>query len=275
MNALIDIAQYETPAPATTPGQQRQLTVVEYAIQAGAPVTEVRALVEAQIQMDNHKLAMLQAKAVMDREDRIEAARNAFNEDFARFKALEVVKITKDKHVSYQGAKGQTDYDHATIGNVVAVLTAAVSKYGFSHSWATSQAGNNVTVTCTLRHKQGHTESVALSADADSSGGKNAIQAIGSAITYLQRYTLLAITGCATSDQPDDDGATPALVALADDQVETLIEQVKCSPNLPHTMALWEANNAKLLPLPEQHARLKEAVAARRADFKALKRGAQ
>ena len=36
-------------------------------------------------------------------------------------------------------------------------------------------------------------------------GSKNAIQAIGSTVSYLCRYTLLCVTGLATSD-PDDDG---------------------------------------------------------------------
>lgn len=203
----------------------RQLSVVEYAVQSGAPVAEVRALMELQVQADNHKLAMLQAKRVMDREDEVDAAKRAFAADFATFKAKEIVTITKDKHVSFQGQKGITEYDHATIGNVVRTITEAIAKYGFSHSWATRQQGATVYVTCTLRHKLGHFEEVTLSADSDTSGGKNSIQGIGSAITYLQRYTLLAITGCASSDQPDDDGAaaeSPEEIAAARLELWTL-----------------------------------------------------
>ena len=57
-----------------------------------------------------------------------------------------------------------------------------------------------------MTHKQGHSEETELEAAADSSGGKNMIQAQASTITYLQRYTLLAATGLATKDQLDDDG---------------------------------------------------------------------
>ena len=59
-------------------------------------------------------------------------------------------------------------------------------------------------VTCKITHELGHSEETSLSAPADSSGSKNAIQAIGSTITYLQRYTLLALTGLATHEQDDD-----------------------------------------------------------------------
>jgi hypothetical protein len=46
-----------------------------------------------------------------------------------------------------------------------------------------------------------------LTSGPDTSGSKNPIQALGSAVSYLQRYTLLSLAGLATEDQ-DDDGAT-------------------------------------------------------------------
>jgi hypothetical protein len=55
----------------------------------------------------------------------------------------------------------------------------------------------------------GHSESTSLSASPDTSGSKNAIQAIGSTVSYLQRYTILALTGLATEDM-DDDGHAAA-----------------------------------------------------------------
>jgi hypothetical protein len=64
-----------------------------------------------------------------------------------------------------------------------------------------------ITVTCSVSHELGHAESTSLSHSPDSSGKKNSIQAIGSTITYLQRYTILALTGLATKGQ-DDDGTS-------------------------------------------------------------------
>ena len=52
----------------------------------------------------------------------------------------------------------------------------------------------------------GHSESVTLDAFKEDSGTKNNIQAMGSSITYLERYTLFAATGLASEEQ-DDDGA--------------------------------------------------------------------
>jgi ERF superfamily len=143
--------------------------------------------------------------ALVERHEANEA-RRAFAEAFASFKANETVRIVKDKRVHFSSQKGTTDYMHATIGNVVQTITAALGKYGLSHNWTVRQEKNLLFVTCTLRHKAGHSEEVTWHCEPDTSGNKNSIQAMGSAVTYLQRYTLLLITGCATSDQPDDDG---------------------------------------------------------------------
>lgn len=147
---------------------------------------------------------------LMDLQQRWEAAeaRKAFVSAMAKFKA-EPIQIEKDTHVNYQSSKGQVSYWHASIGNVTALICAALAKHGFAHRWDTNQRGGAITVTCIITHEQGHSEVNELTAHADDSGGKNGIQAIASTVTYLQRYTLLAITGMATRDQDDTDGRAP------------------------------------------------------------------
>jgi hypothetical protein len=50
----------------------------------------------------------------------------------------------------------------------------------------------------------GHSEETTLRAIPDTSGSKNSIQAIGSTVTYLQRYTLLAAVGMAAAGMDND-----------------------------------------------------------------------
>lgn len=137
-------------------------------------------------------------------------ARKAYVAAMAEFK-LNAPTILKDRDVGYESKKkpdaGPTCYSHATLGNVVRSVITALAQHGFSHGWSTEQADGRVAVTCTLTHAAGHSERVRLAAGMDNSGSKNPIQALGSTITYLERYTLLAITGLATEDQQDDDGA--------------------------------------------------------------------
>jgi hypothetical protein len=62
-----------------------------------------------------------------------------------------------------------------------------------------------VTVICVIGHADGYSEEASkLSAAPDTSGSKNPIQSIGSAVTYLERYTLRAALGLAAAK--DDDG---------------------------------------------------------------------
>jgi hypothetical protein len=118
-------------------------------------------------------------------------------------------EILKDKNVKYHTQKGDVDYKHATLHNVTTCINKALSEHGLTAAWVTSQDNGSVKVTCKITHTQGHSEETCLSAPPDNTGSKNAIQAIGSTVTYLQRYTLLALTGLATADQ-DDDGAGAA-----------------------------------------------------------------
>jgi len=128
-----------------------------------------------------------------------------------------MTKIDKDKTVSYATGAGKTTYNHASLANVTEKINEALRKCGLSASWQTKQNGG-ILVTCKITHIQGHSEETTLSAPSDTSGSKNAIQAIGSTITYLERYTLLALTGLATYDQDDDGRASGASIEYIDDK---------------------------------------------------------
>ena len=113
-------------------------------------------------------------------------------------------EILKDKTVNYAAKGGTVNYKHATLHNVTTKINQELSKNGLTASWVTSQDNGSVKVTCKVTHIMGHSESTCLSAPPDTTGSKNAIQAIASTVTYLERYTLLALTGLATADQDDD-----------------------------------------------------------------------
>lgn len=146
-------------------------------------------------------------------------AKKAFQQAISQFKANPPV-IEKDRTVAF----GNTRYNHASLFNVVQKITHELSKYGLSASWVTSQNGT-VGVTCRISHVLGHSEETTISAPADTSGAKNAIQAIGSTISYLQRYSLLSILGLATADQ-DDDGQASSARYVTEEQLATLKEHM-------------------------------------------------
>lgn len=148
-----------------------------------------------------------------------ENSRHAYIAAMAEFKKTPP-EIEKTKEVKF----GNTKYKHALLSDVAEKINTALSAHGLTASWSTKQEPNQVTVTCRITHVLGHFEETSLSSAHDNSGGKNAIQAIGSAISYLQRYTLLALTGLATKDQ-DNDGAGTT-VCINEKQLSTIVDYI-------------------------------------------------
>lgn len=191
------------PAPAITPMQMLQI-----AVEKGTDIEQLDKL--------------------MSLHERWEAneARKAFVAAKAAFKA-EAPKLTKNKHVGFDSRSGgaRTDYKHTTLDHAADLLSPVLSRHGLTYSWETEQAeGGLIKVTCVLTHVMGHSERVTLQAGPDQSGNKNNIQAVGSTVTYLERYTLLSALGMATGE--DTDGMGP--VDLIDaEQKDTLIGLMK------------------------------------------------
>ena len=158
-------------------------------------------------------------------QERFEAneAKKAFHVAMTEFKK-NPPEILKDKKVSF--GEGKTSYHHATLANVCEKVIQGLSEHGLSHGWKTDQAQENkVTVECVITHAQGHSESTKLSAEPDTSGSKNKIQAMGSTITYLERYTLLALTGLATHDQ-DNNGKGAEVEHVNNKQLSTITDMI-------------------------------------------------
>jgi hypothetical protein len=154
--------------------------MIRMAVSGGADLVQLEKLLELQERWEKNE------------------ARKEYHKSMSEFKKNPPV-IDKDKKVSF----GNTHYNHASLANVVQKITAELSKYGLSASWNTNQT-DKISVTCRITHFAGHSEETTLCAPADASGSKNAIQSIGSTITYLERYTLLAALGLATKEQDDD-----------------------------------------------------------------------
>lgn len=102
-----------------------------------------------------------------------------------------------------KNATGHNNKRYADFYAYAKVVDPIISELGLSYRFRTAQT-DRITVTCVLTHEGGHAEENSLSGPADQSGSKNAIQAIGSTLTYLQRYTLVQALGLAASN--DDDG---------------------------------------------------------------------
>lgn len=80
-----------------------------------------------------------------------------------------------------------------------------LAEHGFALSFRTGQEESKIMVTGVLSHRAGHSEQTTMYLPSDTSGSKNAVQAVGSSTSYGKRYTAQALLNL-TSRGEDDDG---------------------------------------------------------------------
>lgn len=111
---------------------------------------------------------------------------------------------------------------YAGLAETLEQIRGLMSTNQLSHSWVTEQKDGQISVTCCVTHVQGHKECTTMSAAADTSGSKNNIQAIGSTVKYLQRYTLFSILGLASKENDDDGKAAGLGPTITKEQVKAI-----------------------------------------------------
>ena len=118
---------------------------------------------------------------------------------------------------------------YALYEDITDAVRPILAKHGFGLAHRTGVAPDGkITVTGVLRHKYGYAEETTFTGQHDSTGSKNAVQAIGSTTQYGRRYTtllLLNITSRAPKDPCDDNGAAAGVpMMITASQVEEINE---------------------------------------------------
>lgn len=193
------------PLPVIVQEQPRSLS-------SATPSDLLRIAVESGADIDRlERLMALQARWEATE------ARKAYDIAFTAFKD-EAVRIVKNRSVTDGPLRGKK---YAELFAVVNAVTPSLSKHGLSASWKLTKDDKDwLEVTCTLKHVGGHFEVVSMGGPPDTGGAKNAIQARASTVSYLERYTLKAITGLSEQDDDknggggDDGGGEEKLKAL-------------------------------------------------------------
>lgn len=145
--------------------------------------------------------------------ERIDAAnaKKAFDAAVAKAKEL-IPTVSKNR-------TGHNNTRYADFAAYAAAVDPVIAPLGLSYRFRTRQ-DDRIHVCCVLTHEGGHSEENSLSGPPDGSGSKNAIQAIGSTLSYLQRYTLVQALGLAAAH--DDDGAAAGADTLSDEQIDEI-----------------------------------------------------
>lgn len=251
MNAVVQAAPPAAPTVVVPPG---------------GVITPVNLLALAYER--NASIEQLERLMALKREWEADEARKAYNAAFAAFKA-DAVQIVKSKKITDGPLKGKY---HADLWDVVMAATEPLAKHGLSTSWAiTKDEPTWIEVTCTLRHAQGHSESIALGGEPDTGPGRNKIQARASTITYLERYTLTAILGLAAREA-DDDGKGGARdhgenAELAQ-ELQRLVAEGRKTASDETALAFWNAHKGKFYGHTKFYDEFKAEMAAHRVELK-------
>lgn len=128
-----------------------------------------------------------------------------------------------------KNGSGNVQSKYALWEDIVGVITPLLAAQGFSLSFRTGNKDGKIQVTGVLTHSAGHSEETMLDLPADTSGSKNAVQAVASSVSYGKRYTAGALLNLRTGELDDDGRGGKDIEYLSDEQVanlEALITEV-------------------------------------------------
>lgn len=158
-----------------------------------------------------------------------------------------------------RSGSGHNDKAYARYEDLIAVLKPMFARHGFSISHRVNMADGKVAVTGVLGHRDGHSEETSIPLPVDASGNKNAVQAMGSSISYGKRYVTLTLTGIATEGEDDDGKKAGVGETISDEQAETIKAALEETGGmLPRFCAYWKLEKLTDLPV----SKYKDALAS-------------
>lgn len=174
-----------------------------------------RAALDPRVDMDKMERLLAMQERIFDRN-----ARMAYAAALATMQPLMPV-ITERGGIKNSAGAVQSRY--ALWEDINDAIKPILAAHGFALSFRTgTTAEGKITVTGILSHREGHQEETTISLPHDSSGSKNAVQAVGSSTSYGKRYTATALLNI-TSRGEDDDGKAAPNDWIDSDQVDELV----------------------------------------------------
>lgn len=169
----------------------------------------------------------------LQKEWEADEARKAFNNAFASFKA-EAIQVIKNRTVDAGPLSGKK---YAELFAVVNAITPALSRHGLSAAWKITKDDKDwIEVTCILKHALGHSDSVSMGGPPDTGGAKSPIQARASTVSYLERYTLKAITGVSEQNEDKDGGDS----AMPNEEFQAHAKRITDTTTKDKAKAAWK-----------------------------------
>lgn len=126
----------------------------------------------------------------------------ARNQEAAYNAALAIMQPSLPE-IEHKG-KGNNEKSYAKWEDIHSQVTPILTANGFALTFRTSDEAGRIKVTAVLRHRDGHSDETSITLPSDQSGGKNAVQAVGSSVSYGKRYAACALLNIRTRGEDDD-----------------------------------------------------------------------
>lgn len=240
---------------------------------AGTGGLDMQALMQSALQQGPDGVAALERLCDLNERMVAQQAASAFAAARARFRA----RLKPIPHDRKPGASksGGLKFPYASLPQIARHVDPLLADEGLSYSWESEIAETKVHVTCVLRHELGHCEraTVTLPVEADlPANATNATQRAGGALTYGQRYSLIAVLGITTATE-DTDGRsstrppetiTPEQAIELDELFEAIRERSPEAEKAMREKILAKDGVAKVSALPRtSFAAIRQALVAR------------
>lgn len=137
---------------------------------------------------------------------------------------------------------------YSTFEDINAAVRPVLQKHGFAITFRVKQSDGQIKVTAVLSHKSGHSEDTDIILPSDTSGSKNAVQAVGSAVSYGKRYTMSALLNIATRGEDDDAEGAVKIKKVTAFQASTIRQMAGKAPE--KTKAWLTENYGKAEDVP-------------------------
>lgn len=117
---------------------------------------------------------------------------------------------------------GNVQSTYALWEDVNDAIKPVLARHGFAISFRTGRDDGQITVTGVLSHRDGHSEETTIVLPHDSSGSKNAVQAVGSSTSYGKRYTAGLLLNLTSRGDDDDGQAGGSGSVVTDEQADEI-----------------------------------------------------
>lgn len=194
---------------------------------------QVLSMISNLVQKDNFDIYALEKLILLQNDAEDRQAKKSFNRDLSEMLS-KIPVIVKAGVNEFQGTK------FARLEDIVEKTRPILHAYGFAITYKQSQemlpsAQNGIfcmmTVTCVLKHRDGHEESNEMILPIATIKGQTPIQAMGMGSTYGRRYTLMQALNIAVSGDDSDGFAVNVKEeskkkTVSDKQLEQAINQI-------------------------------------------------